>query len=401
MGSDPKFEFNPFDPDVVDDQDETLSRLRSECPVAEVLPGTYYVARHADILEVCRKPDVFRQGEFHRADDAGRDDDQRQLGETNPPEHTPVRKAVASGMTTRQVKGYEPFIRETCVRLVDALVDAGGGDLIEMVGAPLPAAVIGYTGGFPEDTWDELGRYSDDFMVLGSEGLPDDEVAAAGEHVGAFDRRFLEVIAERRAATHRPADMLTALVEAVGADGQPLSDVKVLTHLTKDIIVGGIETTTHMIGNLFWEILNQEGIYGRLADEPKLIAVAVEETLRHLPPVQILFRQVAEDTELAGTPIPAGSTVALGYASANRDADRFEHPERFDVDRGDETRHHLGFGWGIHLCAGAALARAEARILLETMVERAPTLALAPGESYERVRFFMMRGPRHLNVTVD
>lgn len=392
--------YNPFDPDEVDHHDAVLRELRERCPVAEILPGTWYVARHADVLEVCRRTDDFRQGAFHRADEDGRDPDEMQLGETNPPEHTPVRRAVLSGLTPRQVRTYEPFIAEACASLVDPLVAAGGGDLLEAVAAPLPSLVIGHVGGFPPESWDELRRYSDDFMSLGSEAVDEQTRRAAAAHVEAFDERMLEVIAARRAATDRPSDLLTALVEATGADGEPLSDRKVLTHLTKDVVVGGIETTTHLIGNLCFQVLGTEGLYRRLADDRSLVPVAVEESLRHLPPVQILFRQAVHDVELGGTAIPAGATVALGYASANRDPDRFTDPDTFDLDRGEEVRHHLGFGWGVHLCAGAALARAEATILLDTLLDRAPSLRLAPGESYERVRFFMMRGPRHLRVEV-
>ena len=124
----------------------------------------------------------------------------------------------------------------------------------------------------------------------------------------------------------------------------------------------------------------------------------VSPALRIRPPVQILFRQPNEDVELGGVAIPAGSIVALGYASANHDEAVFPSPDEFDLDRGEALKKHLGFGWGIHLCVGAPLARMELQCALAAVLDRIPALSLAPDFTYDRVRFFMMRGPKHMRV---
>jgi cytochrome P450 len=206
------------------------------------------------------------------------------------------------------------------------------------------------------------------------------------------------VIRARRQAEERPDDAMTALIDYRDEDGHGLSDEKVLLHLTKDLITGGIDTTTHLVGNLFYDLLSTPGAYQRVRDDRSLVPTAVEECLRHRPVVNVLFRRPAEDVTIADVTIPAGSTVALGYSSANHDESVFERPEEFDLDRGESVRHQLGFGWGVHLCVGAPLARLEGAHALQAVLDRIPSMRLAPGFEYERVKFFMMRGPVRLDV---
>jgi len=379
--------YNPFDPEQVDHHDEMLARLRHEAPVVEIMPGTFYVTRHEEILEVCRHPDVYRQGKFKPLDTDTRTEDQLNLGETDPPTHTRVRKVLAGVLSPPAVRPYEPFVRSVCDRLVDAFCGDSSADLIAQLGAPLPAMVIGHVAGIPESDRDALRGYSDDYIAM-------DVDPGAAARVEAFDDRLREIIAERKALADRTPDLMSALVE----HDDELSDEKILTHLSKDVIVGGIETTTHLVGNLFYDLLRTPGAYERVRDDRSLVAVAVEEALRIRPPVQILFRQPNEDVELGGVKIPAGSIVALGYASANHDEAVFPSPDEFDLDRGEALKKHLGFGWGIHLCVGAPLARMELQCALAAVLDRIPSMSLAPDFTYDRVRFFMMRGPQRLDV---
>src|SRR5262249_27430634 len=157
---------------------------------------------------------------------------------------------------------------------------------------------------------------------------------------------------------------------------------KVLLHLSKDLITGGIDTTTHLVGNLFFDILSTPGAYERLRADRSLVPIAVEESLRHVPVVNLLFRRPIEDQVVAGVTIPAGSTLALGYTSANHDESVFPHPEKYDIDRGEAARRHLGFGWGVHLCVGAPLARVEGAHVLNAVLDRIPAMRLAPGAEY-------------------
>jgi cytochrome P450 len=391
--------FNPFDPAQVDDQLGTIDALRHECPVSEVVPGVFYLARHEDIIEVCRAPGVYRQGRFLPLDQDTRTPDQLNLGETDPPDHTRVRKVLAGLLSPARVRAMAPFVRSVCDRLVDGFAgrSPGEADMIADLGVPLPGAVIGPLTGVPVSYHGQLRQYSDDYMARVD---PDPAVAAAaGARVDEFDAMVRELIRDRRAGNDRPDDLLTGLVDCVDSEGRPLSEDKVLVHLTKDLIVGGTETTTHLIGNLFYNVCADPSAYARLRDDRSLVAAAVEETLRVSGPVQILFRVPDRDVTVRGVPVPAGSTVALGYASANRDEAVFDDPATFSLDRGEELRkHHLGFGFGIHLCVGAALARLEAVSALEAVLDRVPHMELAPGFACRRVPFFMMRGPVRVDV---
>jgi hypothetical protein len=390
-------DYNPFDPAQVDTHLPTLARLRHEAPISEIAPGLFYVSRHADIIDVCRRPQTFEQGRFIPIEEDTRTPDQLNLGETNPPQHTRVRKVLAAVLSPPKVRTMEPAVRAICTDLVDRFAGRGHADMVADLGVPLPGAVIGPITGLPIELHAQFRRYSDDYM---SRTHPDpDVVRDALARVDAFDETVRELIRERRAMRDRPNDVLTGLVEAVDDEGRELSEDKILVHLTKDVIVGGTETTTHLIGNLFFDLCSTPGAYQRVRDDRSLVPTAVEETLRIDGPVQILFRTPNVDTTIGDVEIPAGSVVALGYASANRDEAVFEDPDSFSLDRGDDLRHqHFGFGFGIHLCVGAALARLEATCALDAVLDRIPEMELAPGTTYQRVPFFMMRGPVRVDV---
>jgi len=389
--------YNPFDPAQVDHDEQVLAELRHETPVAEVMPGVFYVTRHADLTEISRDAKRFPQAPFRPLEEDTRTPDELQLGESNPPGHTRVRKILASVLSPPRIRALEPLVDRVCGELVDAMASRDSADIIADLGRPLPAAVIGALTGVPEADRHFLHEYSDLVVAAVQEQEPELQRAAI-DRVAEFDVYFLDVIRTRRAARDRPDDAMTALLDYRDEDGVGLSDEKVLLHLSKDLITGGIDTTTHLVGNLFYDLLSTPGAYQRVRADRSLVPVAVEECLRHRPVVNVLFRRPAEDVTVAGVTIPAGSTVALGYTSANHDESVFARPEQFDLDRGDIVRRHLGFGWGVHLCVGAPLARLEAVHMLDAVLDRIPSMRLAPGFEYQRVKFFMMRGPVRLDV---
>lgn len=393
-------EYDPLDPEQVDDHQPALARLRRESPVSELKPGFFYLARHQDVLDVCRAPQVFRQGRHIPRHLDTRSEDQLNLGETDPPEHTRVRKVLAALLTPSKVRAMEPFIRATCESLVNRFADRGTADIISDLAAPMPVAVIGSLSGMPEEYHAQFSAYSEAFMLRTDADARKVEVAKAV--VREFDAVAREVIRRRRASTERPDDVLTGLIESLDADGKPLSEEKILTHMTKDVIVGGTETTKHLIGNLFVNLCTTPGAYERVRANRSLVPVAIEETLRLDGPAQIVFRVPAVDVKIRGCPIPAGSTVAMGYASANRDEDVFEDPGAFSLERADtKAKPHFGFGHGIHLCVGAALARLETACALNALLDRAARMELVPSFQYRRVRFFLMRGPESVNVRFE
>ncbi len=392
--------YNPFDPEQVDRQEEILPTLRQQCPVAELMPGVFYVTRHDELTAVSRDADRFNQAPFRPLDEDTRRPDELQLGESNPPGHTRVRKIFQSVLSPPRVRAIEPRIARVCAELVDGFAARGSADLIAELGRPLPAQVIGHLAGIPETDRGYLHTYSD-LVVASTQEQDPVRRQVAEDALVDFDARLLDLIRERRTSTSRPDDALSAFVDYRDDDGEALSDEKILLHLSKDMITGGIDTTTHLVGNLFYDLAITPGLYERIRADRSLVPAAVEESLRRRPVVSCLFRRPPADTEIAGTPIPAGSVVVLGYASANHDESVFPHPEVFDVDRGEALRRQLGFGWGVHLCVGASLARLEGALVLNAVLDRCANLRLAPGFEYERVRFFMMRGPVRLDVEFD
>jgi cytochrome P450 len=389
--------YNPFDPTQVDHDDAVLTELRHECPVAEVLPGVFYVSRYEDVVEVHRDPVRFPQAPFRPLEEDTRSADELQLGESDPPAHTQVRKILQSVLSPPRIRAMGPLVESVCARLVDGFASRRTADLIADLGRPLPAEIIGHLTGVPESLRPLLHEYSDNVVAMTQE-QEEDLRQDALERVAAFDVELMEVVRGRRASSERPDDAMTALLDYRDDDGRGLSDEKVLLHLSKDLITGGIDTTTHLVGNLFYDLLSTPGAYERVRADRSLVAIAVEEALRHRPIVNVLFRRPMTDTEIAGTVIPGGSIVALGYSSANKDETVFAQPEDYDLDRGDVVRRHLGFGWGIHLCVGAPLARLEGAHVLNAVFDRIPSMRLAPDFEYQRVKFFMMRGPIRLDV---
>jgi cytochrome P450 len=392
--------FNPFDPAQVDHQDEVLDELRHAAPVIELMPGFFYLTRHEDCVAVSRDPVTFPQAPFSPLADDARSPEELQLGESNPPGHTKIRKILQSVLSPPRIRAIEPFVDKVCTELTDAVAAKESADLIADLGRPLPAAVVGHLTGVPEADRSFLHDYSDLVVQAVQEQEPDLKKVAQ-EQVAEFDAHFMDVIRERRAMTERPDDAMTALIDYRDDDGNGLSDEKILLHLTKDLITGGIDTTTHLVGNLFYDLLTTPGAYARVRDDRSLVPIAVEEALRHRPIVNLLFRKPPNDVEIQGVKIPGGSIVALGYASACRDETVWDHGTEYDLDRGEAVRRHLGFGWGVHLCVGAPLARVEGNHVLDAILDRVPSMHLAPGYEYQRVKMFMMRGPVSLDVMLD
>jgi len=311
-----------------------------------------------------------------------------------------VRKVLAALLSPAKVRSMEPVIRSACERIVDQFADRGRADMIADLGVPVPGAVIGPLTGMPEELHAQFRRYGDAYMMRTDSDQV--KVAEANAIVARFDAAAREAIRKRQTLASRPADLLTGLIESVDDKGEHLSEDKILAHVTKDMIVGGTETTKHLIGNLFFNLCSTPGAYERIRADRALAPLAVEETLRLSGPAQVVFRVPAIDVEIRGCPIAAGSTIALGYASGNLDEDEFDEAHRFSLDRGNAPRKpHLGFGHGIHLCVGAALARLETLCALNAVLDRVAHMELAPGFVYRRVRFFIMRGPESMDVQFD
>jgi cytochrome P450 family 142 subfamily A polypeptide 1 len=287
------------------------------------------------------------------------------------PQHMTRRSLVNKGFTPRQVASLEPRIREICTQIIDDVSGKAEFDFVRDVAARLPLIVIGDLLGVREEDHDSLLRWSDDLMrALGSS---DPEVrrrqAQASAEYAEYSSR---VIAERRASP--PADDLMSLLVHAEVDGERLDDRSLLLESLL-ILIGGDETTRHVISGGMHQLMVDRDQLELLKNDRTRIPQAVEEMLRWVTPIQNMMRTVTCETELRGTALHDGDRLLLLYASANRDERVFERPFEFDVMRAPNP--HVAFGgYGNHFCLGNSLARLELRVMFEELLARVPELSL-------------------------
>jgi cytochrome P450 len=291
----------------------------------------------------------------------------------DPPDHTRLRSLVAKVFTPRVVEALRRRTQEVVDELIDAAIEAGTVDLLEEFAYPLPVRIICDLLGVPAEDQDLFKGWSTvlargldpDFL------LTEEVIAERGDAVLRFARHFFELLAEHRRS---PGDDLLSRLVEVEDDGTALSEGELLSTCIL-LLVAGHETTVILISGGVVALLSHPDQLGRFRSEPDLRRSGVEEMLRYVSPVQLTGRSLTEDIEIAGVTLRAGDFAMLLIGSANHDGDQFPDPERFDIAR--TPNNHLGFGFGIHRCLGAPLARMETQVALATLVERVPRLALA------------------------
>jgi beta-dihydromenaquinone-9 omega-hydroxylase len=383
--------FNPFDPSQLVDPYPALRELRQKCPVSNPVPGIHLVVRHADVRQILNDHERFPQAGFTPL--ADRDPEELGLGELDPPQHTVVRKLVLTAFGASKVRQAQGFIDAASRRLVAAFLPAGRADLVADFATPLPTMVVAHVMGVSEADSRDFRRLTDEVVA----NL--DPTQGSGDFVPVELSQYLGSLLQQHREAADPADNLVSrMCNYVGEDGRPFSDRQIITQLM-NVITGGIETTTHLIGNLFFELAQRPDLYQRLRADRSLVGPVIEESLRHVAPIQFLFRRCPEGAQFGDGAVPPGGTIAMSFTSANRDENVWDHADEFDVDRGGDG--HLAFGFGIHHCVGAQLARLEVSLALNAFLDAVETFRLEDGEQYERVNFVMMRGPRRLQVELQ
>ena len=369
-----------FDPGVVQQPFDYYRQLRTTDPVHEVVPGTFVVTRMDLIHEVVNKVDIYSStatGFLHKGDSAS--PGLRPLGPggevgvalpgiiatADPPDHERQRKVLSKKFSAASVRAMEPAFREL-VR--DALAGVGAVGRLEwmsQVAEPLPMVVVARLLGFTDDDAPWLKRlgYA---LVDRIGGLASEDELQRLESDGMSELApLVEAYANARGRSHQYGDgVITTVARAV--DDGDLDDVEAIGILTVLIAAGG-ESTTSLLGTSVRILAEHDDLQDRLRADPSLIPTFVEEALRYDPPFRGHYRVVTEDTTLAGTALPAGSHVVLMWPAANRDEEVYEQPDDVRLDR-PTARYHVGFGWGIHLCIGAPLARLEAKVAIEELL---------------------------------
>ena len=388
-------QFNPLHPEIIEDPYPLYCRLRVESPVHQSPLGMWVLSRYDDVAMFLRDPRFGRRG-FQEVIAArfGHPGFSHTMLLQDPPDHTRLRTLVSKAFTPRVVEGLRGQIQGMVDRLLDDMVARGGeADLIADLAYPLPVSVISAMLGVPVADRGRFREWSFDLArSIDAVVVSDPEIITRGNAAGlAFSEYFAELIAERRRTPR--ADLLSALI-AVEEAGDQLSTEELLATVML-LFLAGHETTTNLIGNGVLALLRHPGELRRLREDPALIGSAVEELLRYDSPVQRVSRIVYEDVTIGDGTIPQGSLVLGLLGAANRDPAQFPEPDRLDLGRPDNR--HLAFGWGIHFCLGAPLARLEGQIAIGTLLRRLPALALAT-ERVEWRQTFTLRALHALPV---
>lgn len=284
------------------------------------------------------------------------------------PAHRTRRRLVSGAFTPGAVRAKEANVRAICDELIDAVCEQGRADFVRDLAAPLPMIVIGDMLGIAPADRGQLLRWSDDLLATLS-GDPE-KMAQAAEAFAAYSDYAMHTIAARREA---PADDLFTVLVHAEVDGERLSDFE-LVFESLLILVGGDETTRHVISGGMEQLAGHPVAREALIAEPSALPAAVEEMLRWVSPIKTMNRTLSRDVELHGRAIRTGEKVLLLYESANFDEAQFTQPERFDIGR--SPNDHVAFGFGPHFCLGAGLARLEVRVVFERLLARMPDIAL-------------------------
>jgi len=387
--------YDPYDFTIDDDPYPTWKRLRDEAPLYFNAKYNFYaLSRYEDVARELHNWDTYRSGRGTTMDIilSGFQLPPGIILFEDPPIHDLHRRVLSRVFTPRRMEAIEPLTRQYCVRALEPLVGSERFDFISDIGAQIPMRTIGYLLGIPEQNQEMIRNTSNDALTL-TEG---EFGGARADLFEDSEQLFAEYIDWR--ADHPSDDVMTQLLNAeLEEDGasRRLTRTEVLMY-TSMVAGAGNETTTRLIG--FAGQLLAENPHQRreLAGDFSLIPRAIEEVLRYEAPSPVQARYVAHDVECRGQTIPQDSIMLLLNGSANRDERHFPDADRFDIHRNGV---HLAFGQGLHFCLGSALARMQARVVLEEVLKRWPDWEVDYGAA-EKAHTSSVRGWAKLPVTL-
>ncbi|MDA0371337.1 MAG: cytochrome P450 [Actinomycetota bacterium] len=373
-----------LDPAFYGDFDELTTWMRAEAPLYwDDETGIWGAASHELVSMMSREWRTFCSGQGSRPESSV-----PSMINFDAPEHTKRRRLVGHGFTPRRVADHEPYLRKKVTELIDAVIDRGSCDIVADIATPLPMYMIGELMDLPESDHDTLLHWSDLFATGG-----DQIQAEVIEAVVQWNEYIMGKVTERRNSDRE--DLVSLIVNAEW-EGERLSDVDVMFE-TMLVLVGGDETTRHVISGGVAALLRNPDQLAKLRDDPSLLPSAIEEMLRWATPVRNMNRTATRDIEVNGLTIRENDRVLLLYPSANRDEKVFHDPFRFDITR--DPNDHVAFGaYGRHHCLGAPLARLELRILFEELLSRLDRLQLATDYIEWREGNFVL-GPNSVPIT--
>jgi len=401
-----------------------FSALRDESPIhfSDKL-GTWVCTKYEDIMEILHDTDRFsslmptgprdgRSGFATAMEELAADPSMAEYFQTflanaanaavllnaDPPEHRRQRKAVNRAFRPTRLRGMEPMIEEVTRELIQKIVDKGESEFVSEFAVGLPMTIIAVALGVETDDLATFKKWSDDLVM--PVGNPDPTTEKVRDYLislSEFNEFFGNLLQLRRQDPHEDiiSDVATAEV-----NDEMLNEAEMLSML-QQFLVAGNETTTKLLTNLMHHLAEEDGLEERLREDPSLIDNFIEEGLRFEAPVGGLFRMAKEDTTVGETQLREGDHIWLIFAAANRDPEMFSQPDTFSVDR-ENARDHLAFGHGEHFCIGAMLARLEARIAVEQILDQLENIRLIDGRNnFEYEDTFVLRGLKELHIAFD
>ncbi|WP_440074121.1 cytochrome P450 [Streptosporangium sp. OZ121] len=389
------FVANPYD---------AYEAARRHCPVAEVAEGSWVVLGRDEIVQVLGDTDRFTSernldGDYPVTSETGdilstSEFFARGMFNADPPDHTRLRGLLADFFSPRNVRRLGPEIRGVAGSLVDGFKDRGGADLISALAYPLPMKVICTLIGVPDEDHGMVKRWSEDWTALLVLPLSEERQVECARSMVAYDAYYRELLGARSAD---PRDDIAGVLARASSGSDPTCTTQESIVILRSLLLAGHETASGLIGNTLYHLL-RTGTWRDVVARPELIPAAVEETLRFDPSSQSTARVAVADVPIGGQVIPKGARVHPMTGSVGRDRAHDEDVDSFRLDRGQASRH-LAFGYGLHYCLGAALARSEACAALEVLASALPRLR--PADDFQAEFLpggFSFRGLKSLPV---
>ncbi|WP_103106592.1 cytochrome P450 [Brevibacillus reuszeri] len=349
--------------------------------------------------------DVFRYEDVHRILKDPATFSSRRGGEENesilmmdPPRHTQMRALVSKAFTPKVIADLAPRIQSITDELLDAVQNEGKMDMVHDLAVPLPVIVIAELLGVPTKDRKLFKDWSDILVKGPAKNTEELFVQVMAERTQAreeLDVYFAEIMKLRR---QEPKDDLISLLLSAEIDGEKLDDKEIIIFSIL-LLAAGNETTTNLITNAVRRLTEDEKLQQTLREQPTLIPGFIEEVLRFYPPVQAIGRVATKDVQIGDAQIKAGEQVISWVAAANRDEAKFQDPDTFIVDR--KPNAHLAFGFGIHFCLGAPLARLEGQIAIQAIVERFQHIRFVSGTELTPIPSPFVYGVKQFPITFE
>ena len=305
----------------------------------------------------------------------------------DPPRHRQLRSLVTLAFTPRAIARLEPRMVEIVNELLDRVAPQGRMDVVSDLAIPLPVTIIAELLGVPLADRENFRLWSD--QLLGS------APSYGKDPQETMSDYFRWIIEQRR---EDPQDDLISALLTAQIDGRHLTEQELLGFCVL-LLAAGNETTTHLIGNAIWCFDDHPQAWTELRTNRALLPDAIEEVLRYRSPVKLMFRTAIQDTRIRDKDIPAGSGILAWIGSADRDEEQFPNADTFDIHR--SPNRHLGFGYGIHFCLGAPLARLESKVALNIMLDRFSSIRRDRDVELEPVTGFILHGLKSLPVSLE